>query len=135
MEVRHYPRFSDLVKAARQKQRLSQRALAKLLKVSPGYVGQWELRLSQPSPEMVERFCKLFHIADVAYVQKLSFAERAPEWLKDAIVATPTGSPEDRPLLPIERRIVDAVRKLPPLEVERLAERVEGWVEAKLDKR
>lgn len=134
MEVRHYPRFSDLVKAARQKKRLSQRALARLLKVSPGYVGQWELRLSQPSPEMVERFCRLFQITDIHYVQKLAFAERAPEWLKDAIVSSPAGTNGEPSLLPIERRMLDAVRKLPPLEMERLAERLEGWVEAKLDK-
>ena len=37
-------------------------------------------------------------------------------------------------LTPAERRILDAARKLPEQQQERLAERVEGWVEAMQDR-
>ncbi|MEZ4270989.1 MAG: helix-turn-helix transcriptional regulator [Myxococcota bacterium] len=86
MEVRHYQRFSDLVRALRRQHRLSQRALAKALSVSPGYIGQWELRLSQPSPEITVKLCRTFKIVDVEYVQRLAYASRAPDWLVDSIV-------------------------------------------------
>ena len=62
MEVRHYHRLSDLVRALRKKHNLTQRGLAKLLRVSPGYVGQWELQLSQPSPEVAEKLCQQFAV-------------------------------------------------------------------------
>ncbi len=133
MEVRHYHRFSDLVRALRKRHELSQRALAQRLGVSPGYVGQWELRLSQPSPEMAEKLCQLFGVSDVAYVQRLAFAERAPEFIRDALLSQPVDEQGQVSLSPLERRILDAARRLPPEKLERLAERVDGWVEGALE--
>jgi len=134
MDVRHFLHFSDLVKAIRRQHRISQRALAKSLRVSPGYIGQWELRLSQPSPEVAVKLCRVFEIDDIEYVQRLAYAQRAPEWLRDSIVLYEKDPSTPKPLSPLESRILDAVRKLDPDEVERLAERVDGWVEATLDK-
>ena len=55
---------------------LSQRALAKALDVSPGYVGQWELGMSQPSVEVVIRLCQKFEIGDMEFVQRLAYAQQ-----------------------------------------------------------
>ncbi len=87
MDPRTYQRFSDLVKAIRRKHRLSQRAMAKALAVSPGYIGQWELRLSQPSAEVAAKLCQIFAIEDIEYVQRLAYAQRAPEWLRESIIS------------------------------------------------
>lgn len=133
MKVRHYGSFSELVKAIRQENRMSQRALAKALRVSPGYVGQWELRLSQPSAEVTVKLCRTFSIDDIEYVQRLAYAGRAPEWLRDSIihyVRDPSAVPA---VSPVERRILDAARRLPESHRVRLAERVEGWVEGLLE--
>ncbi len=132
MDVRHYPSFAELVKAIRKRQRLSQRSLAKLLDVSPGYVGQWELHLSQPSPEVVERLCRSFEIDDREHVQRLAFAERAPDWLKASIISY-SDAEGTIPLAPLERRILDAARRLPADRLQLLAERVEGWVDGLLE--
>ncbi|MEL6546017.1 MAG: helix-turn-helix transcriptional regulator [Myxococcota bacterium] len=129
MQVRQYIQFSDLVKAIRKKHGMSQRAMAKALEVSPGYIGQWELKLSQPSAQMAAKLCQVFSIDDVEYVQRLAYAQRAPEWLRDSILRG--RDVQAGPMLrPNEQRIVDAVRRLPDADVERLVERVEGWVDA-----
>ena len=52
MDVRYFHSFAELIREVRATRRLSQRGLAKLLGISAGYVGQWELGLSQPAPEM-----------------------------------------------------------------------------------
>jgi transcriptional regulator with XRE-family HTH domain len=130
MEARHYQHFSDLVRALRGARALSQRQLAKALGVSSGYIGQWELRLSQPAAEVVERLCRIFQIDDVEYVQRLAYAERAPEWLKESIISYERDPQAPRVLTAVERRVLDAVGRLPEAEAARLAERIEGWVEA-----
>lgn len=132
MEVRHYQHFSELVRAIRRTHGLSQRALAKTLRVSPGYIGQWELRLSQPSPEVAVKLCRIFEIEDLEYVQRLAYAQRAPEWLRESIVMYRRDPEQPQPLSPLEQRVVAALRRLPEERAERLAERVEGWVEALL---
>lgn len=129
MEIRKFIQFSDLVRAIRKSHRLSQRAMAKALDVSPGYVGQWELQLSQPSTDMAAKLCKVFGIQDVQYVQRLAYAQRAPAWLRESILREPDD--DAGPLLrPEERRIIDAVRRLSDADMNRLVERVEGWVDA-----
>jgi transcriptional regulator with XRE-family HTH domain len=130
VEVRHYRWFSELVKALRRKHKLSQRDLASELRISPGYVGQWELRMSQPSPEVVIRLCRTFNIEDLEYVQRLAFASRAPDWLRESILSYEKSPNTPAALNPLEKRILDAVRRLAPRELERVTERVEGWVEA-----
>ncbi|MEO0592284.1 MAG: helix-turn-helix domain-containing protein [Myxococcota bacterium] len=129
MQVRQYIQFSDLVKAIRKERGLSQRAMAKALDVSPGYIGQWELKLSQPSAQMAAKLCQVFGIDDVEYVQRLAYAQRAPEWLRDSILRG--RDVQAGPMLRLnEQRIIDAVRRLPDADIERLAERIDGWVEA-----
>ncbi len=129
MDVRNFDHFGDLVRSLRRRHRLSQRALARALNVSPGYVGQWELRLSQPSPEVTLQLCQVFAIEDVEQVQRLAFAERAPQWLRESIVRFRR---ESGPLElgSRERRVLAALRQLPEGQAERLVERIEGWVEA-----
>ena len=130
VDVRRYQRFSELVRAIRRAHGLSQRALAKALRVSPGYVGQWELRLSQPSPEVAVKLCRVFNIDDLEYVQRLAYAQRAPEWLRESIIMYRRDPAQPEPLSPCEERVIQALRRLPEERVERLTERVEGWVEA-----
>lgn len=135
MDVRHYLHFSDLVRALRRGSGMSQRALAKALRVSPGYIGQWELRLSQPSPEVAVKLCRVFEIDDIEYVQRLAYAQRAPEWLRESIIMYRKEPKARMSLSPVEQRIVDAVRKLTPEQLARLADRIEGWVEALVERR
>jgi transcriptional regulator with XRE-family HTH domain len=130
MEARHYHRFSDLVRALREDRALSQRQLAKALGVSSGYIGQWELRLSQPSADVVDRLCRIFRIENVEYVQRLAYAERAPDWLRESIVNYERDPKAPRPLAAVERRVLDAMSRLAEPDAEKLAERIEGWVEA-----
>ncbi len=140
MDPRTYQRFSDLVKAIRRKHRMSQRAMAKALHVSPGYIGQWELRLSQPSAEVAAKLCQIFAIADIEYVQRLAYAQRAPEWLRESIISyhrNEAGEVETAEyemyttrLSSAEHRIVNALRRLSDEQLERLSQRIEGWVEA-----
>lgn len=140
MDPRSYLRFSDLVKAIRRKHRLSQRAMAKVLHVSPGYIGQWELRLSQPSAEVAAKLCQTFMIDDIEYVQRLAYAQRAPEWLRESIISYQRDENGEETLTEYEtyttrlsgpeQRIINALRKLSDDQLERLVHRVEGWVEA-----
>ncbi len=132
MEVRQYLLFSDLIRALRRKNRLSQRALATALHVSPGYVGQWELRLSQPSPEVTVKLCQTFQIDDIEYVQRLAYAGRAPEWLRESIIRYQS-DPEVVASSPAEQRISAAIQRLPAEQRDRLADRVEGWVDAMVE--
>ena len=134
MDVRHYATFADLIRAIRRHHRLSQRALARALRVSAGYVGQWELRISQPSNEVTAKLCRLFSIDDIEYVQRLAYASRAPEWLRESILHDPGNVDDTTPPSPVERRILAAVRQLPDDLHERLAEKVEGWVEGMLER-
>ena len=55
MDVRLFHAFSDLVKSLREQSRLSQRDFAKKLKISSGYVGQWEMGISQPEADALYR--------------------------------------------------------------------------------
>ena len=130
MDVRHFDRFADLIRALRREHRLSQRELARALSVSPGYIGQWELHLSQPSADVTLELCRVFAIDDVEYVQRLAFAQRAPQWLRESIIRYRRESGEPEPLSGVELRVLAALRQLPPEQAERLAERVEAWVEA-----
>ena len=130
MDVRHFKHFADLVKALRRQNKLSQRALAKTLSVSPGYIGQWELKLSQPSSDVTFKLCRLFGIDAVEFVQRLAYAQRAPQWLRESIVCYATRTDPPVTLSPTERRILQAVRSLSDEQAERLADRIEGWVDA-----
>lgn len=133
MEVRHFASFSELVRALRQRHRLSQRALAKTLEVSPGYVGQWELQLSQPSSEVALKICHTFSIDDIEYVQRLAYACRAPEWLRESILRYEKDESTASSLSPLQRRLLAAFNRLPPSLGEHLVAKVEGWVEGILD--
>ena len=66
MEIRDCRSFAEMTKAVRLQFQLSQRDLARALEVSAGYVGQWELGMSQPSVEVVIRLCQKFEIQDLA---------------------------------------------------------------------
>ena len=133
MEVRHFGSFADLIKALRRQHRLSQRALAKALRVSPGYVGQWELQLSQPSPEVTVKLCRTFAIDDTEYVQRLAYACRAPEWLRESIIRYSKGEAREPPLSPEERRVIETLRRVPADKRAHLLQRIEGWVEGVTD--
>ncbi len=130
MDVRDYSCFSDLIKAIRREHHLSQRALAKTLQVSPGYVGQWELQLTQPSPAVTVKLCRAFTIDDIEYVQRLAYASRAPEWLRESIIRYERDPTQSPPLSLVERQILDTMRRLPEAQRERIAERIVGWVDA-----
>ena len=133
MEIREFQSFAELIKALRFQFQLSQRALARALDVSPGYVGQWELQMSQPSVEVMVRLCQKFNIDDIEFVQRLVYAQRAPEWLRESIIHYRSGAGEGESLSSTERRVVKAMRKLERDDTQRLAERVEGWVDALTD--
>jgi transcriptional regulator with XRE-family HTH domain len=133
MLVRHFATFSSLIKAIRRENQLSQRALAKSLSVSPGYIGQWELQISQPSSEITLEICRLFAIHDIDYVQRLAYAGRAPDWLKDSILG---GAPKNRAratLSPDEAFAIRLLRALPEHKQKHLLAKLEGWVEASLE--
>ena len=133
MEIREFQSFAELIKALRFQFQLSQRALAKALEVSPGYVGQWELQMSQPSVEVMVRLCQKFDIDDIEFVQRLAYAQRAPEWLRESIIHYRRDRGEGEALSPTERRVVKAMRKLERDDTARLTERIEGWVDALTD--
>ena len=130
MDVRLFHAFSDLVKNLREQSRLSQRDFAKKLKVSSGYVGQWEMGISQPADEMLEKLCAEFKIEDVEYVKRLAFAQRAPGWLRESIVHYRREGEEPQILSDVERRILESVRRLDAKEQDRLVDRISGWVDA-----
>ncbi len=132
MEVRQFRSFSELVKGLRRRHKLSQRALARKLKVSPGYIGQWELELSQPSAEVAGHLCQQFEITDSEYVQRLAYAQRAPDWLRESIIRYRPAAKDSR-LTPLEEQVLASLRQLAPEHQERLAERINGWVEAKIE--
>ena len=133
MDVRYFHSFADLIREVRATRRLSQRGLAKLLGISAGYVGQWELGLSQPAPEMVNKLCEAFELTDQDYVQRLVYASRAPAWLRDSIIHYRAEGEPPTKLSGVERRILLAIRQLAAPEQQKLAEKIEGWVEAVTD--
>ena len=133
MEIRDCQSFAELIKAIRLHFQLSQRALAKALEVSPGYVGQWELGMSQPSVEVVIRLCQKFEIGDMEFVQRLAYAQRAPEWLRESIISYRRDGTSGTVLTSSEKKILKSLRRLSPKQIDRLTDRVEGWVEAVLD--
>ena len=145
MDPRTYQRFSDLVKAIRRKHRMSQRAMARALHVSPGYIGQWELRLSQPSAEVAAKLCQIFAIDDIEYVQRLAYAQRAPEWLRESIISyhrledgevvAQSFETYTTRLSAPEQRIINVLRRLSDEQLERITSRIEGWVDAIADDR
>ena len=133
MEIQDCHSFAELIKAIRLHFQLSQRALAKVLEVSPGYVGQWELGMSQPSVEVIIRLCQEFEIGDMEFVQRLAFAQRAPQWLRESIINYRSDRDGGVVLSSAEKKILKSLRRLSPKQMERLAERVQGWVEAVVD--
>ena len=133
MEIRDCPNFAELIKAIRLHFQLSQRALAKALEVSPGYVGQWELGMSQPSAEVVIRLCRKFEIDDMEFVQRLVYAQRAPEWLRESIILYRRDGAGGTALNSSEKKILKFLRKLSSKQLERLTDRIEGWVDAVSD--
>ena len=134
MDVRYFHSFGDLIREIRAKRKMSQRGLAKMLEISAGYVGQWELGLSQPAPAMVDKICVAFELNDGEYVQRLAFASRAPEWLRDSILHYRTDGVAPTKLSATERRMLLLIRQLADSEQQRLAEKMEGWVEAVSEK-
>ena len=134
VEVRRFRCFSELVRALRQRHSLSQRAMARALQISSGYVGQWELSISQPSPEMAAKLCRVFGIEDAEYVQRLAYAQRAPAWLRESIIDHDSMSrARGGTLPPAVQRIVDLLLDAPEDKLNRLAERVAGWLEGMAD--
>ena len=130
MDVRLFHAFPDFVKSLREQSRLSQRDFAKKLKVSSGYVGQWEMGVSQPADEMLEKLCAEFKIKDVEYVKRLAFAQRSPAWVRESIVHYRREGDGPQVLSDVERRILESVRRLESKDQERLVDRVAGWVDA-----
>jgi len=130
MDVRLFHAFPDFVKVLREESRLSQRNFAKRLKVSSGYVGQWEMGVSQPADEMIEKLCSEFKIEDVDYIKRLAFAQRSPGWLRESIVHYRREGDGPQMLTDVERRVLESVRRLDGKEQERLADRIVGWVDA-----
>lgn len=130
MDVRLFHAFPDLVKSLREQSRLSQRDFAKKLKVSSGYVGQWEMGVSQPADEMLDKLCSEFQIKDVEYVKRLAFAQRCPAWLRESIVHYRREGDGPQVLSDVERRILESVRRLDAKGQERLVDRIAGWVDA-----
>ena len=133
MDVRYFHSFAELIREVRATRRLSQRGLAKLLGISAGYVGQWELGLSQPAPEMVKKLCEAFELKDAEYVQRLAYASRAPEWLRESIIHYRAEGEPPTKLSGVERRMLMSIRQLAAPEQRKLAEKIEGWVEAVTD--
>ena len=133
MEIRDCQSFAELIKVVRLHFQLSQRALAKALEVSPGYVGQWELGMSQPSVEVVIRLCQKFEISDMEFVQRLAYAQRAPEWLRESIIRYRRDGTGGTVLNGSEKKILKSLRKLSPKQLERLTDRITGWVDAVSD--
>lgn len=127
MDVKQYERFADVIKAVRKERRLSQREMARELKVSAGYVGQWELGLSKPSAEVVRRICKTFVISEEEYVLRLAFAESAPEFLRDSIVHY-QGVGADT-LTPHEQQVLSQLRRLPPADHALFVDKAQQWVD------
>jgi len=134
MDVRYFHSFGDLIRDLRTERKMSQRGLAKVLEISAGYVGQWELGLSQPAPSMVDKICTTFELGDREYVQRLAYAARAPDWLKDSILHYRAEGAVPTKLSSIERRMLLMIRQLATPEQARLAEKIEGWVEAVTEK-
>ncbi len=134
MDVRYFHSFAELVRELRASRRVSQRGLAKMLAISAGYVGQWELGLSQPAPEMVDKLCEVFELQDRDYVQRLAYACRAPEWLRESIIHYRAEGDPPTKLSGVERRMLSSIRQLESKEQQRLAEKIEGWVEALADR-
>lgn len=130
MDVRLFHTFSDFVKGIREQSLNSQRNFAKKLGVSSGYVGQWEMGVSQPADEMIEKICAEFGIDDVEYIKRLAFAQRSPQWLRESIVHYRRAGEGPQTLTDVERKVLEQVRRLEGKERERLADRIVGWVEA-----
>ena len=130
MDVRLFHTFSDFVKGIREQSKLSQRNFAKKLGVSSGYVGQWEMGVSQPADEMIEKICGEFGIDDAEYIKRLAFAQRSPQWLRESIIHYRRTGEGPQTLTDAERKVLEQVRKLNGKERERLVDRIVGWVEA-----
>ena len=130
MDVRLFHTFSGFVKGIREQSTLSQRNFAKRLGVSSGYVGQWEMGISQPADEMIEKICAEFGIEDVEYIKRLAFAQRSPKWLQESIVHYRRTGEGPQTLKDVERKVLEQVRRLSEKEQQRLADRIVGWVEA-----
>jgi len=128
LDPKKYVRFADVVRAIRRENHLSQRDMARSLHVSPGYVGQWELTISKPSSELIERMCHTFSISDVDYVLRLAFAQSAPQFLRESIIHSQANGTEN----PVERDLLSEMRRLSPDKQTLLVEKVKFWVDAML---
>ena len=131
MDIKQYERFADVIRAVRRDRKLSQREMAKELKVSAGYVGQWELGLSKPSADVVRRICRTFHLNEEEYVLRLAFAESAPEFLRESIVHYQTDA-GPASLTPPEQTLLSELRRLPAADHVLLVDKVRGWVDQML---
>ena len=129
MYAQDYGSLSTLIKAIRSKQKISQREMAERLGVSSGYVGQWELGLSQPSPDLTTRLCRTFLLEDEEYVHRLVFAAKAPVWLRDSILSSSHRGQDKGERGRLEQRVLSALRHLPLKQLAFLAERIDGWVD------
>ena len=129
MDIKQYERFADVIRAVRRDRKLSQREMAKELKVSAGYVGQWELGLSKPSADVVRRICRTFQLNEEEYVLRLAFAESAPEFLRESIVHYQTDGVS---LTPPEQQLLTELRRLAPADHPLLVDKARGWVDQML---
>ncbi len=115
MDLATFSRFGDFIKALRESEELSQRAMAKALEVSPGYVGQWEAGVSKPSEAVVRRICLKFRVADEATLQRLAFAETAPAHIKEALLPKCQKEAAVKPTLSeAEALLIERLHRLPP---------------------
>lgn len=130
MDARLFYSFPEFVRALRSKTGLSQRGFAQKLDVSSGFVGQWELGLSQPAQDTIYKLCAEFKVADADYVERLVYAQRAPEWAREAIIHYTRKGELPTKLSDDERAVLANFRRLNPTEQARLAEHIEGWVAA-----
>ena len=130
INMNEHQKFGEVIKAIRKQQSLTQRALAKMLDVSPGYVGQWECGLSKPSSEIISRICELFRLECEEHIQRLAFAETAPAYIKQSLFMHQevTRQGPDSHLSAVEACIIALVRQLPPDQLPLVIQKLEAWV-------
>ena len=130
-QISEHRRFGEVIRTIRRQQSLTQRALAKMLDVSPGYVGQWECGLSKPSAEIISRLCQMFELGCEDHIQRLAYAETAPAYVKQTLLMQTSVTSElkvDRGLSAIEARLIALVRRLPASQLPLVLQKLEAWV-------
>jgi transcriptional regulator with XRE-family HTH domain len=128
-------RFCEAIKTLRTQRNITQRALAKMLDVSPGYVGQWEAGLSKPSADVIRKICSVFEVEDVDHLLKLAFAETAPSYVRQSILTVSATNqalpPPSRGSLSYdEANAVALMRRLSADQVKLVIRKLEEWVRA-----